>query len=53
MKFLHFGSSNNDENNTKANGIIKMLKNLKKAKKLIIKNKGVMKWQIEFLFLGI
>lgn len=32
MKFLHFGSSNNDENNTKANGIIKMLKNLKKAK---------------------
>ena len=32
MKFLHFGSNNNEENNSKINGIIKMLKNLKKAK---------------------
>lgn len=32
MKFLNFGSNNNEENNSKINGIIKMLKNLKKAK---------------------
>lgn len=32
MKFLHFGSNNNEENNSKINGIIKTLKNLKKAK---------------------
>ena len=32
MKFLHFGSNNNEENNSKINGIIKMLKYLKKAK---------------------
>ena len=32
MKFLHFGSNNNEENNSKINGIIKMLKDLKKAK---------------------
>lgn len=32
MKFLHFGSNNNEENNSKIKGIIKMLKNLKTAK---------------------